>query len=374
MAEEIQVLRPKLPEAKQLLAYLQRIDASRIYSNRGPLSAELEHRLARYLALREGSVICASSGTAALEGAILATAGRASLERPVALLPSFTFVATAVAAEACGFRVHFVDVDAESWTLDPSALAAHPLLAQTGLVIPVAPFGRPITQSPWCAFRERTGVTVVIDAAASFDLLPGAAGDYIGPIPLALSFHATKSFGVGEGGAVISTDQAEMTRVVQALNFGFYGDRESRCASTNGKMSEYHAAVGLAALDGWHAQRSALAVVVESYRQRMESEGLAQLFLGAPDISLSYALLRCASANSCSGSQTALNESGIDTRLWYGGGLHHHSYFATRSRDDLPETDRIAGTLLGLPMAPDLTESQIARVVAAAAQCLRALQ
>jgi dTDP-4-amino-4,6-dideoxygalactose transaminase len=242
------------------------------------------------------------------------------------------------------------------------------------VVIPVAPFGRLISQSPWLAFGKQTSIPVVIDAAACFDLLLGGEGDHLGPIPLALSFHATKSFGVGEGGAVISTNKAVVARTVQALNFGFFDDRESRSASTNGKMSEYHAAVGLAALDCWPKTQAAFAGVVACYRRRMAAEGLAHRFLGAPEISLSYVLFRCSNHSECVGLQATLSEAGIDTRLWYGHGLHRQSYFATRSRDSLAETDRIASVLLGLPIAPDLTEAQVARIVAAVAFGLRSMQ
>ena len=67
----IPVLRPQLPPAEQLLPVLKRIDEARIYTNWGPLSSELEGRLARTLRLPAGGVVSASSGTAALVGAIL---------------------------------------------------------------------------------------------------------------------------------------------------------------------------------------------------------------------------------------------------------------------------------------------------------------
>ena len=62
----------------------------------------------------------------------------------------------------------------------------------------------------------------------------------------AFSLHATKGLATGEGGMVACTNAARIERIGQALNFGFSGSRESRSPSTNGKMSEYHAAVGLA--------------------------------------------------------------------------------------------------------------------------------
>src|SRR5579862_9688398 len=97
-APAVPVLRPLLPSADDLLPYLRRIDETRIYTNWGPLTVELESRLCDRFGVPEPGVVSAASGTHALVGAILATAGRATPERPVALIPALTFVATAVAA------------------------------------------------------------------------------------------------------------------------------------------------------------------------------------------------------------------------------------------------------------------------------------
>ena len=242
--DRIQVLRPLLPDAGRLLSYLRRIDAVRTYTNWGPLASELESRLAVHLSLPAGCVTSASSGTAALVGAILAVAGRASSQRPLVIVPAFTFVATPLAAEQCGYRPYLVDIDESSWWLQAEALCAHSLLSEVGLVMPVAPFGRAVPQAPWLEFHRRTGIPVVIDGGASFEAISAAPSQHLGEIPVALSFHATKSFSTAEGGCVITTDHQLSTQVNQALNFGFFSTRDCAVASTNGKMSEYHAAVG----------------------------------------------------------------------------------------------------------------------------------
>src|ERR1700754_563836 len=100
---EIPVMRPALPSAEQLLPYLKRIDTSRVYSNFGPLSVELQDRIAAILSPSNCSVICTSSGTSALIAGILATAGPATDWRRYAIVPALTFPATAIAAERCGY-------------------------------------------------------------------------------------------------------------------------------------------------------------------------------------------------------------------------------------------------------------------------------
>ena len=119
---KIPVLRPLLPNADKRLPYLQRIDRNRVYSNFGPLSIEFGQKLANHFHVDVENVTCSNSGTSALAAAILSRVGRATEEKSHAIAPSFTFVATALAAEACGYEGVFADVAVDSWGLDPEQL------------------------------------------------------------------------------------------------------------------------------------------------------------------------------------------------------------------------------------------------------------
>ncbi len=358
-------MRPQLPSAERLLPYLQRIDATRIYSNFGPLALEFGERLADHFGLPGTGVVVASSGTAALIGAILATAGRASQEKPLAVVPAFTFIATASAAEACGYRVQFADVDAQDFELDPLRLLAEHDLDGVGLVIPVGAFGQAVDQAAWKTFRDKTGIAVVIDGAACFEVVTSSPSRTIGDIPVAVSFHATKSFGVGEGGCVITRDVNLAIGVARAINFGFFGSRDCQSANTNGKLNEYLAAVGLAELDGWAEKSCALLAVAENYRSALEGTGLLDHhFLAAPELASCYALFRCETHTDKERVERALAENGVGFRRWYGGGLHRHSYYSGLEHEALAVTERLADTLIGLPTAPDLAASDI-RLIAA---------
>lgn len=356
----IPVLRPRLPAADRLLPYLRRIDVSRIYSNWGPLANELELRLSERFGLAAGGVTSASSGTSALIGAVLARAGRATPERPLAITPAFTFAATGLAIEQCGYRLHLADVEAESWMLDPDRLGKRDDLHRVGVVVPVAPFGCALAQRPWQAFSERTGIPVVIDAAASFEALAADPASRLGSIPVAISFHATKSFGVGEGGCVACADVELIRTVTQALNFGSWETRATEIPSTNGKLSEYHAAIGLAALDGWAEKSAAVAAVIHAYRAAFETAGLAGRLITAPTIASNYLLFQAKSAIESTGVQDELLSRRIGYRLWYGAGLHHHPYWREVSSDaELGVGESLASRLIGLPMAPDLPMASI---------------
>jgi dTDP-4-amino-4,6-dideoxygalactose transaminase len=363
--DTIPVMHPKLPTADRLLPYLRRIDNVRIYSNFGPLAMEFQSRLSDHFGLSSKCVVVASCGTAALMAAIFSAAGPATKDRPYALIPGFTFAATAVAAERCGYRAYFADIDADSWRLDPERLFDHHLLDRIGVVIPVAPFGRPVPQSPWHDFREHTRIPVVIDAAASFDCVCDSPAEFFHEIPVVLSFHATKSLSTGEGGCVVSSDVALVDRVAQALNFGINMTRDSAMPSLNGKLSEYHAAVGLAELDNWMGKRTSLREVIQIYRREMVGKFFLPRLVVWPEISGCYAQLFCRSAAEADRIQNELHWAKIDFRFWYRTGVHCQTQFLDNPRDALEVTENIARRLIGLPMAPDLPREAIKRVVAA---------
>ncbi len=367
----IPVLRPCLPSTDRLLPYLRRIDATRVYTNWGPLALELEERLCRLFSLPHGGVVSAGSGTSALTAAILTAAGRATGGRRVAIVPALTFVATAVSAESCGYTVRIADVDPETWQLDPERVAARTDLDEVAIVISVAPFGRPAPQAAWLEFRERTGIPVVIDGAATFEAATVRPERILGEIPVAMSFHATKAFATGEGGCVASTDTSLVQQVGQALNFGFSGSRDSATPSLNGRLSEYHAAIGLAELERWSAKQEATARVLNLYRERFDRLGLADHLVCGPEVASPYVLFQARTQPEANDVAASLEGDGISHRLWYGEGLQKHTQYAGCSSDPLPVTEELASRLLGLPFAVDLDEPAVERIGAAVAHGLK---
>jgi dTDP-4-amino-4,6-dideoxygalactose transaminase len=280
-------------------------------------------------------------------------------------MPAFTFVATAVAAELCGYQPVLLDIDPDDWSLDAERLRQHPLLDQAGVVIVVAPFGRRFDQEPWEAFHRDTGIPVIIDAAAGFEAVSDQPARCLGSVPVMLSFHATKSFATSEGGCIACSDIDLVQRVGQALNYGFCDSRLSQSASTNGKMSEFHAAIGLAELDGWQGKRAAMYQVASEYRRQLAEAGLAGKLLAAPEVSSSYVLYRAADADEAENLRHSLERANIGYRLWYGGGLREQPHFSAAPAEPLPITEMIAPLVIGIPTAPDLTAHQVAQVVQA---------
>ncbi len=356
----IPVYATRLPPAAALLPYLERIDASGTYSNRGPLVREYETRLAEALGLRKAGVVTAASGTAALHGAILATAGRATPQRGLALVPGYTFAATAHAAQACGFEPVFVDVDPDSWCMSAASLRDHPALPRVGLVLPVACHGRPHSQAEWAGFVTRTGIPVVIDGASSFEAIRADAAALTGSVPVAISLHATKTVSAAEGGAVVWADRDGLDRVTRHCNFGLTDTRAVGLAGFNGKMSEYHAAIGLASLDALPAIEAERQARGTRFAAAAARHGLAERVFAWPDIASNCALWLAPSRGAAEARCGALSAGGIGWRRWYGGaGLHREPHFAAPDRAALPVAEDIAARLIGIPCFAGIADTVI---------------
>lgn len=353
----IAVARPRLPLAETILPYLQRLDDARWYSNFGPLLTELEQRLAdRFQTPTQ--VVTVVNATQALTLALQAmdlTPGG------YVVLPAWTFVATAHAVIQAGLKPWFVDVDPQTWMLDPArVIALSPQLNREAVaVIPVCAFGAMPDLAAWRAFRELTEVPVLIDAAAAFDPLNDAR------LPAVVSLHATKVLGLGEGGFLATEDATLAHRVRLKTTFGFWDSRDSQVTATNAKLSEYAAAVGLAALDAWPADR---------LRWMRAAQMLRIALIGRPEVRFQEGWGRdwvtsvCTVAlpdSSAAHVARILRENGVDTRQWWGGGCHASTAFTDCRRDALPVTEVLAASTLGLPFSIDMDADQIARISAA---------
>jgi dTDP-4-amino-4,6-dideoxygalactose transaminase len=356
-------MRPRLARAEDIAPYLARIDASRRYSNAGPLLAELEARLARHFGVEPEQVACIANATL---GLLLCLLARDIRPGGRCLLPSWTFEATAVAVQAAGLEPWFHDVAEESWALKASdlldALAGMPAPVA---VIAVSPFGAALELAEWDSFAERSGIPVIVDAAAGFDSLRPSR------TPAVLSLHATKLLSTGEGGAVISTDTSFVARIRTLANYGFEPVRRITRAGLNAKMSEYGAAVGLAELDRWPSKRRAVVAAVRVYRESLaDCERLAF----APGFDETAVQPTCnvrVQGLSAGALVDSLSGAGIGARKWWGEGCHRHPAFAACPRFALPVTESLADSVVGLPFYPGIAAGEIERVAAAVRHCLQ---
>ena len=350
------VMRPRLPEAQSLLPYLQRIDHARIYSNFGPLCDELEARLEAHFRVPNHTVTTVVNATLGLALALTAQEARPGT---LCVIPAWTFVASAQAAVIAGLVPFFVDVDRATWALDPNSVAGiiERTPAEVGAVMPIVPFGRPIDVAAWDAFRRKTRLPVVIDAAAGFDsLLPTGT-------PAVVSLHATKALGCGEGSFVLCTDPSVIRGIRTRANFGFDGKRQAVVPALNAKLSEYHAAVANAALDEWTSARADWLTVGRAYRDRLAENAGVRLQAGFGESWVSSVCVLDLAGRDADSVENTLRKAGIETRRWWGDGAHAQPSTLQFPKTALPITERLARSTIAVPLFRDMTIADIERIV-----------
>jgi dTDP-4-amino-4,6-dideoxygalactose transaminase len=351
----IPILRPWLPPTKQLVPYLQAIDRSRVYSNFGPHVCAFEERLAAHYGLEHETVTTVANATLGLALVLMA---QDVSPGSLCVMPGWTFAATANAAVLAGMIPFFVDVDPSTWALDPRAIeqeiARAP--AKVGAVMVVAPFGRPIDYLAWDDFKNRSGLPVVIDAAAAFDSLQ------VGETPAVVSLHATKVLGIGEGGFVACRDVSILRSVRHRSNFGFDGRRVAATLGMNAKLSEYHAAIGLAALDAWPETREGWMAAARVYRKELKRSNRISLQSGFGETWVSSTCIVSVDERASARMQDRLAAAEIETRLWWRRGAHNHPAAAHFPRTQLPMTERLGRETFGVPFYRDIESHEIRSV------------
>lgn len=368
----IPLLIPEMPDAERLLPFLRRIDANRHYTNFGPLVTEFEAALLASMAPTATSnealaVTTTGNATVALELALQ------TLDLPRGahvLVPGITFAASATAVVRAGLTPFIADVDPDCWVLTPAIARQAAAEVPIAAIMPVATFGYAHDAEEWDAFTRQTGIPVVIDAAGAFgNQQAGRTTDVV------YSFHATKSFGAAEGGAVLSSNRARIMRIRALSNFGIdtaMGQLSE--LGTNGKMSEYHAALALATFEEWpriqrervSLHKAFLADLRQDCRrvtfQQKDPEGI-------------YPLLPILLPANTHAEPVAryMEAAGIQVRRWYSPSLHLHP--ALRDAPHMPEmataTD-LGNRILGIPFHLKLLHEQRGRVISALNDALNA--
>ena len=336
---------PLLPRWNELAQWMRQIDRSRIYTNRGPLCIELEQRLAtHYLGSSApvDSVCLTTSGTLGLVASLLALD---LAPGSICALPSWTSIASASAVAAAGLTPYLLDVSLDTWGLDPTRVQ-HEVAAMAvppAVVMVVSPFGAAVDTERWREFSINSGIKIVIDAAAGFD--SASAGD----IPVVVSLHATKPLGVGEGGFVISSDLGFMERLRQVANFGFSTMRIAHHVGINAKISEYHAAIGLAQLQKWTETRASWLRIAAAYRTAFAPYPTIRCLPGyGVQWTSSTAVFRFVGRSATELAQQ-LNHRNVESRRWWQRGVGHHPAFADAASGTLANTNCLADETLALP-------------------------
>jgi dTDP-4-amino-4,6-dideoxygalactose transaminase len=303
--------------------------------------------------------VAVNNGTSALHLALLAV-GVGPADEVITV--SHTFIATAEAISACGATPVFIDIDPQTYLIDPSLLEAA-ITPRTKAIIPVHLYGQMVDMDAILAIANRHGLPVLEDACQAHRA--SYKGRLAGSLGTAgcFSFYPSKNLGtIGEGGAVVTDDPELVARMRMLRDHGqsrrYYHD----VIGYNYRMASIQAAalrVKLPYLDGWNAARRTHA---EHYG-RLLAKLPVTTPVTSPDGSPVYHLY-VIRASDREDLRQHLATHGIGSGIHYPVPIHLQRAYTGSSGTTvaLPVTEAAASQILSLPMYAELTNRQIETV------------
>lgn len=238
----INVTKTFFPPLEEYHAQLQRIWDNQWLTNRGALVQELETKLADYLTLQESKMILMNNGTIPIQIALkLLAKGGEVITTP------FSYVATTAAIVWENCTPVFVDIHPEYLTIDETKIEAA-ITDKTTCILATHVFGNPCNIEAIEAIAKKHDLKVIYDAAHCFGVTYQEKSIFEYGDVSTCSFHATKLFHTGEGGALFTKDPELFHQCFYSHNFGHNGPLEFHGLGINGKISELQAAMGLSVL------------------------------------------------------------------------------------------------------------------------------
>ncbi|WP_316753574.1 DegT/DnrJ/EryC1/StrS family aminotransferase [Pedobacter gandavensis] len=238
----IPVTKPFLPQMEDFNRYVSSIWERQWLTNNGPLVNELELKLQEYLNIKH--LLFVANGTLALQLAIKALGVRGEV-----ITTAFSYVATSSSIAWEGCVPIYVDIDPETFNIDPAKIEAA-ITGKTKAIVATHTFGNPCDIDAIQAIADKHKLKVIYDAAHCFGTMYKNKSVFAyGDISTA-SFHATKLFHTIEGGAVFSKDPNLLKILAGMRNFGHNGPETfDKRPGINAKNCEFHAAMGLCNLE-----------------------------------------------------------------------------------------------------------------------------
>jgi dTDP-4-amino-4,6-dideoxygalactose transaminase len=323
----------------------------------GPAVAAFERDFAAFT--RAAQAVAVNSGTSALHLAMLAAGVEPGDE--VVTVP-FTFVATVAAIEYAGAKPVLVDIDPDYFTMDPAALESA-ITPRTKAIIPVHLFGQPADMDPIMATARKHGLAVIEDAAQAHgaeykDQRVGSIGE-IG----CFSFYPGKNLGAyGEGGAAVTRDADYADKMRLLRSWGEKTRYEHSVKGFNYRMDGIQGAilgVKLRHLDTWTEARRLRAAAYERELNGTQAR-VPKARPGTRHVYHVFAV-RLPERDAW---RIHLRELGVQTGVHYPIPIHMQPAYRDLGYKpgDFPVAEAIAREVLSLPVYPELTDSQIAKI------------
>jgi len=350
MKGTIHVTRSFLPPREEFEKWLDKIYESHVLTNNGPIHRELEESLRQRFDVPFLRLM--TNGTLAIQLAIRALGVTGKI-----ITTPFSYVATTSAILWEGCEPIFVDIDPNTCCID-AALIESAITPDTTAILATHVYGIPCDVEAIDVIAKKHGLKVIYDAAHAFDVKYKGRSILSWGDASTLSFHATKLFHTVEGGAVILNNKEADDKLRLLRSFGHIGD-EHFCLGMNAKMSEVHAAMGMAVLP--HVERiiEERKKICELYNELLD-HGIGRL--GIPDqVEWNYAYypITLKSATTRVSVTKSLESNYIVPRRYFYPSLDMLPYVDS---SECKESRSISDRVLSLPLYAGLGRADISRI------------
>ena len=353
----ILVTKSYLPQKKKLLHYIDQIYSSHRLTNNGPLTQELETKLASYLGVR--NIILVANGTLALQVAYKALNIQGS-----AITTPFSFPATTSSLVWESIEPIFADIERKTWNIDPKEIEKN-ITQNTSAIVPTHIFGNPCFVEEIQKIANRNNLKVIYDGAHAFGVRYKGESVLNWGDATTLSFHATKLFHTIEGGAIVTNNDALAEKIRLMINFGIAGEEEINGLGINAKFNEFQAAMGLCNLDEIELINDEREKIWNCYYEQLKDEFNFQERNEFCTNNCSYFPVIFENEKLLLSARKKLNDSNIFPRRYFYPTLDQLPYVS--SKKQMVFAKDIASRVLCLPLYPSLkTEviDKICRIIA----------
>jgi dTDP-4-amino-4,6-dideoxygalactose transaminase len=351
----IPVTKSFLPPIEEYMAQVQRAYNNEWLTNRGELVKELEQKLTDYLGLEESKILCMNNGTIPLQIAIkLLGKGGEIITTP------FSYVATTAAIVWENCTPVFVDIHPEYLTIDETQIEAA-ITDKTTCILATHVFGNPCDVEEIERIAIKHNLKVIYDAAHCFGVkYKGKSIFEYGDVSTC-SFHATKLFHTGEGGAVFCKDPELFHKLYYSHAFGHLGPIDYYGVGINGKISELQAAMGLSVFPYMNKILQAREEVVALYDQLLDFSKVQKLKIREnSQWNKSYYPVLFKDEKTLLKVQNALNEDQIFPRRYFYPSLNTLNYVKGKK---MLISENITSRILCLPTYTKLKKNNLELIV-----------
>lgn len=346
------VTKTELPPLDEYVAYLKRIWASNWITNDGQLLQRLEHRLQTYLRVKH--LVAVANGTLALHCALKVLRCKGEV-----ITTPFTFAATTNAVLWEHLTPVFVDIDPETFNIDPHEVERH-ITDRTSAILAVHVYGNPCYTEILQDIADRHGVHLIYDAAHAFGVEYNNQSLLKSGTLSVLSFHATKVYHTGEGGAIVSNDEQIARELMLLRNHGIKSENEVVVPGTNAKMTELQAAMGLCNLETIEEHIARRKKIYERYKRGLHPLGVRFQKIIASKYNYSYMPVCFESVATRERVRLELQKRGINPRQYFYpltvdyDYFKHSSKYRAQNKRHLTHARDISNKILCLPLYPSL--------------------